>query len=500
MDADVEKGLPRLERGVSTEKLTDRFHVPLAVMLLVTTLIVAAAIAIPIAILSYNGAAETVNQIVETLRNNYVRQVQDRIAATTNIVYQGVQNNADNLAIRGVLDNLNGNPSPYFLNYPDLLFSYIKSIERSDFVIAAGFAFLGSRTAITAFPVNSTSGCCVANASEPLYGRTCVFWTATSMNVRTLNFTVTPPTEKYGVPMPDFPDSTIGRWTDVIRWTIVNKTIPTFQGKYGYRWQQWVGYPLGTRNPDPTVRALGYQVMQVGIQKFSELLRGISTTQNTVIAIWIQSSGELIATNGAFEVLNLTSINEAIPKSYATKNYPNAYMQSAVAKLLTKYGNYSLIPASTSDTFDGMNGRLFVETRAISDEYGLSWTGMVVIPGNDLLGSIQESRRRVIITAVLVAVVMIAFAMGTTFLITLPLRVLTKVMGQATNMNFSAVKNGIFKQPSRIRELAIMQLVFGKMLTRFAEAIEANKRLMHGPGFSSPPHSDKNKVCERASG
>ncbi|KAJ3167437.1 hypothetical protein HDU88_002359 [Geranomyces variabilis] len=449
---DVEKQPWKNGRAKPANKTAGRFQVPLAVVLLATTLLVASASAIPIAILSYNGASDTVDQILDTLRQNYVRQVQDKISATTNVVYHGVQSNADNLAIRGVLDTTNGDPSPNFLNYPDLLFSYIKSVERSDFLYAAGFALIGSRSIINASPVNVPSVCCVADATETLYGRTCVTWTATSLTVRTLNFTVTPPTYRYGVPMPDYPDSTVGQWSDQIGWIILNKTIPTFQGKYGYRWQQWVGYPLGARDPDPNVPPFGYQIMAMGIQKFSELLRGISTTQNTVIAIWIQSSGRLIATNGAVEVLNLTSVNDAVPSSYATKDYPNKYMQTAVAQLLNKYELYSQIPASTSDTFDSENGRLFAETRSIADAYGLDWTMMIVIPEDDLLGSIKELRKRVAITVVVVAATMIAFAVGTTFLITLPLRVLT---------------------------------VFAKMLTKFAEAIEANKRLTP-TGSSSP--------------
>ncbi|KAJ3176729.1 hypothetical protein HDU87_004868 [Geranomyces variabilis] len=308
------------------------------------------------------------------------------------------------------------------------------------------------------------------------------------MDVRTLNFTVTPPTDAYGVPLLDDPDSTVGKWTSSIHWTIVNKTIPTFQGKYGYRWQQWVGYQLGTRDPDPTVRPLGYQVMQMGIQKFSELLRGISTTQNTVIAIWIQSSGRLIATNGPVEVLNLSTINDVYPQSFDTTRYPSAYMQTAVANILLKYGNYSLIPASSSDTFDSGKGKLYVETRSIADAYGLDWTAMIAIPDEDLLGSIQESRKRVIISAVVVATAMVAFAVGTTFFITQPLRVLTRVMDQATNMDFSAVRSGFLKQHSRIKELAIMQQVFATMLKKFAEAINNHKRL--GPvAEGTPPES-----------
>ncbi|KAJ3146998.1 hypothetical protein HDU86_008144 [Geranomyces michiganensis] len=73
--------------------------------------------------------------------------------------------------------------------------------------------------------------------------------------------------------------------------------------------------------------------------------------------------------------------------------------QAGVASLLDKYLTYDQIPISTSDNFISPKGKLFVETRALTDERGLNWTMMIVIPEDDLLGSIKESRKNVIATS-----------------------------------------------------------------------------------------------------
>ncbi|KAJ3011226.1 hypothetical protein HKX48_006945 [Thoreauomyces humboldtii] len=75
---------------------------------------------------------------------------------------------------------------------------------------------------------------------------------------------------------------------------------------------------------------------------------------------------------------------------------------------------------------------------------------------------------------------------------------LTKVMKQATNMDFSALSGKTLDDRVPIRELSDMQQVFHEILAKFAAAITANKRLHMPPGarqsFNIPIDSNGSHV------
>ncbi|TPX53692.1 hypothetical protein PhCBS80983_g06231 [Powellomyces hirtus] len=433
-----------------------RLQIPLALLLLGTMMFVAAAIAIPVAALAYQGASDTVDEILGVLRKNYVRQVEDKVTATTSVVYELIQSNADNLSIRKIVDNLT--PTTDFLAHPDLVYSYHKSIQRSDFIRSAGFVQADGNNLILVAQRTQQGMICRANSTVPA-GRWCEALIVNKVLSGTVE-TVTAPSFQPPKKV-DSLTNTIGVWDSRVTWVVYNREPLRFFGIIGFAWNQWKNQPLGANDAGP---AGGVQVMSGQVGKFSQLLRGIETTANTAIAIWDTNSGELIATNGAAETLNVASIIEVGPKfyqgsTYLPGEYPSPYLAASANALVKKYGSLAALPKSSSDTFEGKDGRLFVETRAMVDAFGLQWTLMIAIPEADLLGSIAASRKRVIGTSVGVGVAMLAFAVAIAWLITMPLRRLTEVMSQATDMDFSAIRSGFLEKKSRVKELAVMEQV-----------------------------------------
>ncbi|KAI8584859.1 hypothetical protein BDZ88DRAFT_435249 [Geranomyces variabilis] len=116
-------------------------------------------------------------------------------------------------------------------------------------------------------------------------------------------------------------------------------------------------------------------------------------------------------------------------------------------------------------------------------QYGMDWIVLVSIAERDINEPIVQSRKKVLITSLCVAFGMLCFAAAASFIITIPLKKLTAIMKQATNMDFSALSTGYLDRKVPISELAEMQRVFSTMLERFAHAIQNNRNL-NRPGNS----------------
>ncbi|KAI8916795.1 hypothetical protein DFJ77DRAFT_356598 [Powellomyces hirtus] len=261
-------------------------------------------------------------------------------------------------------------------------------------------------------------------------------------------------------------------WDDNITW--IERPGQSTVGFLFLRWLQWASTPLGKIRTDqgPT----GAHLVLFSIDRISTELKRLVTTPNTVVLLW-SASGHIIAANKP----NLASKGAV---SYVAMDVPNVYISTAVSSLLDLYGSYSAFPEATSFTSRTPSGSAFIDTRTLRDENGLNWTFMIAIPEDDLLSNIKESRKKVIGISVAVAVVMMGLAALLSVLVTLPIRKLIQMMEQATNMDFSSLKNGYLERTGFVKEIANMQIVFVGMLTRFASAIKAN-RAMAGAGVAS---------------
>ncbi|KAI9004191.1 hypothetical protein BC832DRAFT_77789 [Gaertneriomyces semiglobifer] len=120
---------------------------------------------------------------------------------------------------------------------------------------------------------------------------------------------------------------------------------------------------------------------------------------------------------------------------------------------------------------------------------------MIVIPEADLLGPVMFTRKSVLATTLAITAGMLVFAAASSILVTRPLATLTKVMMNATNMDFSALQDGYLDRRSSIRELAAMQVVFSIMLKRFASAIQSNRNLV-GPKAAQHRNSSATPVAK----
>ncbi|KAJ3013305.1 hypothetical protein HKX48_005832 [Thoreauomyces humboldtii] len=468
---------PEQARESTRPAKSEGWKIPLPLLLFLTTTLVAAAITIPIAVLSDNGATATVNDIVSLLRENYgkVRQVSDKITTELSTVYEIIQVNAANQAVRAVTDQMVTGVPVDFYSKDALLFAYEESIIRSNFIFSAGFFRADNLDKILVSTPYGPGVYCMANSTDPT-GKTCQALAITAVTPAGAVAKSLAPFVGYSPPSTATGPNAVWDQTPIF----IYEGGTTWLGIFGLAWCQWQGLALGEAAAGDPV---GRHLIITKFERISILLAGIQTTPNTAIAVWLRNAGSLIATNQAASVLDPSSVaqNPNAGQSFLPTTYPNAFISSASRFLFAAHGGTpQVLPNSTSNTFDGSGGKLFVESRRFDGGAGLDLTIMVVIPESDLLGAIKAARKKVIGTSIGIAFAMLGLATATSFLVTLPLRRLTKVMQQATNMDFSALTGGFLAGRPQISELAIMQRTFETMLRRFASAIESNKKLQMG--------------------
>ncbi|KAJ3168147.1 hypothetical protein HDU88_001585 [Geranomyces variabilis] len=504
MGRDEESGMDSTTaESASTEKESflakptgPKWRIPLAVLLLFVTIFVAAAIVIPVAVLAFNGADETVDQILSVLKANYIQQVNDKVTTQLAVAYELAQVNAASVSIRQGLDSMVPGTPFNFSAQPQMQYQYRKNVERSNFLISSGFARSDNHDLLVISAGASPGLLCYYEEGAVVYpypppapgvvtNSTCKFFLVKNVypnctvDFDTASFSGLPP-----IFSPQGLNNSVGYW-DAYPYFAPTAVPGNYIGVFSFHWSQWKGLDLGQK--DPVELPIGSQLVTVGFEIFSKLLQSITTTPNTAIAIWLTHAGSLLATNIKDQsVLDPSSLDQPFAQAYTPDKVPQPSIAMAAASLKAKYGDIfgkdytpalAMLPPATSDVFTGPNGLDYVETYEFTDNYGFQVTIMLVIPQADLLGPMASTRKKILATSLVIAFAMLAFAAATSVFVTQPVRRLTTVMRQATNMDFSALTGGYLASPPWIRELALMQDVFGTMLKRFAAAIAANKSL-----------------------
>ncbi|KAJ3006504.1 hypothetical protein HKX48_000097, partial [Thoreauomyces humboldtii] len=365
---------------------------------------------------------------------------------------------------------------------------YFIGVQRSSFLVSAGFAREDNRDLIVVGTGGQPGLICKYSAgavdptnSSSVTNQLCqYFWVDSVQSDLSVmsHYTYFP-----GEP-PAFSNASAPYW-DVLPYFI--QTGDSWLGVLSFHWNQWRGQPLGYSSD--TSIAIGAQLVTVSFEIFSTLLNTISCTPNTAIAIWLTGCGGMIGNNKNLSVLDPGTEQNIFAAPYFPDTMPQTYIREAAVALKTEYGDIfgagyqyptALLPVRTSNRYNLAVGACYVETYTLVDAYGFDVTIMLVIPEDDLLGPMKSTRKKVLGSSIGIAAGMLALAAATSALVTRPVRRLTAIMGQATNMDFTALQGGYLENKSRILELAKMQEVFGTMLKRFAAAIQANKNLNTG--------------------
>ncbi|KAI8820884.1 uncharacterized protein EV422DRAFT_530553 [Fimicolochytrium jonesii] len=436
------------------------------------------AIVLPVALLAYGGANQTVDIVVSSLLTNYADIAASKVRFIGASVYQTTQAVAGLPAFVRVLNALQPGVPHDFLGDTDMVLSFYESVFHQPLVNGVGFGRLDAGDLLLVSPGDSGVYC--YNHTDPAIPF-CDALLVTAVDAATLSVQTqrTPKVVPWEVHnetlhqsgldfMPPFAIWTPSLWYPI---SAPDGTI-TVKGVSSLIWGISKGVSLGANTIVPPT---GYMDTTLFLASLSTTLQEISLTPNAIIAIW--DSAGIIAVSRPNQVLNVTgSGSTAVYVAHHPETHPLELISVPTAGFKKKYGTYSQYPMYMEGSFDTSIGNVWVQARRVTD-YGMDWFILVSVPATDIIAPIVASRKKVIVTSVAVAVGMLFFAAASSFVVTMPLRKLSNVMKQATKMDFSALRDGYLDRKSVVSELAQMQEVFAIMMEKFANAIQSNKNL-----------------------
>ncbi|TPX64977.1 hypothetical protein SpCBS45565_g05474 [Spizellomyces sp. 'palustris'] len=467
------------EDNVRPKERKRLLRIPFVVPLItITVLISVVAIAI-IGFMTFRGADQTVDEITETLQDITMDRVYDSVtslvqqcsAALTILgraqpilrLFQKLESNVTNSLWNDVtvVSQLYTVLSTYdFLTMTGL------EIYRDESIILATQKMLmlqdGSTynnvTNVTEFGIRYVTG--VNSYREMQFGPLYSFHRHTWQSSK----------------LPSYPD---GNSTTV--WS--NYYVGLNEIYYPIKWPIWANLPFG--RADPNVPPFGSVTTALSVTSLQSILGKVYVSPNAVVALWEPSANSSIYFHMIAASTPNISISIHAGDRYSALDCPNKLLSQVARRLQLIYPNSTAFPNEMWTTFNDLpdgDGTILVSARWISnivDPNGLKWLVVAVIPKNDFLKTMQQTRKRVVGAVAGTTAAMAVFAIILAYLLVYPIKKLSETMIQATDFDFSAIRDGYLTKRSIFEPLEIAQCkeVFNIMLTRFAKAIQTNKSL-----------------------
>ncbi|KAJ3111205.1 hypothetical protein HDU96_005905 [Phlyctochytrium bullatum] len=265
-------------------------------------------------------------------------------------------------------------------------------------------------------------------------------------------------------------------WASPI-YTPVVKTflIPVF-------WPVWLNLPIGRAAADGNYHAAHFAMLSIA--SMDTFLRGVEVTANGAVSLIEGKTGLMLASSIPDAAQNGTQ-----NQRFSAVNNPKELIASAASFVAQQYGTNGTIesiPASAPKTFalsfKGSNDEIMVNGYWVTDQAGLRWLILLTIPAGDFLSQIRAAYRNAIISAVAFLVASLLISALMSYLITAPLAKLARSMMQATQFDFSELKDGYLHKRSCVTEIGRLEGVFHELMVKFATAIRANKALLVNRG------------------
>ncbi|KAJ3191275.1 hypothetical protein HK101_007924 [Irineochytrium annulatum] len=255
-------------------------------------------------------------------------------------------------------------------------------------------------------------------------------------------------------------------------------------------WPVWANSSLGTVTSGNYYAA---HFVMLSIKSLDTFLQSITVSPNGVVALIDGNTGNMLASS-----VRGISQNGTTPTTFPAIGNPNNLVSAAATYLATAFssgdGSIQGIPLSStaaalSTTFHSgaIGDDVLVNAVWLTNPTtGLKWLLLLAIPSNDFVAVIRATMQQAIIFIVAFCVLALIVAILLSWAITSPLRYLSKAMGQATQFDFSALRDGYLDQRSAVSEIGQLQGAFNEMMIKFASGIEQNKALMlrNGQGKS----------------
>ncbi|KAI9097055.1 hypothetical protein DFS34DRAFT_133472 [Phlyctochytrium arcticum] len=506
-DVDDSQGTLNEGSGDRLDNSRTKIRVPLSVLFMLTTMMVAGALSVTIGVISIEKGNQSIAVASQNLRTMTLNRAVDRVRfmfstassllallANSTIMYSYLNDAPkEEVLRRNVLDN------------PDVISLHWQIAQQNAFLGACGFYFEANSNYMATYSLakfiaysDDTTRAIVPGASwaetgarcndtyewddpnYPDYRGSCV------MNSMRVGGLYSNNSVQYIGSVVSRPDWNLTRlWPQVYQssgqpvWGGItystNNVLRTFLMPLIQ--PIWYRQPLRAPAAQPFYAA---QFVTITLKSLETYLPAIIPTANAILTL-LDTNGIMIASSivGA-------AADTATGQRYRGYESPNRIIAQTLRGMYPEYAQENGAQAyrvafnnsraySGSHSVDG--AEYLTDRRWITDIYGLRWMVILVIPRSDFFRQVDMAKRQIVFACIGLGIAGFAIAIATSLIIILPIRRLNHVMNEATNFDFSALRSGYMKTLSPFLEIAQMETSFSLMLSKFADAIQSNRQL-----------------------
>lgn len=219
---------------------------------------------------------------------------------------------------------------------------------------------------------------------------------------------------------------------------------------------------------DPhTGEFIGVLGIDLTLGELSDFLRNLEISTNGAAFI-MERDGTMVATSLADPPFQTDENGK--PALLTITDSPSPLISEIANYLLSAFGSFEQIQGQQFKVYKAANERYFIQVTPITDEHGLDWLSVVVIPASDFMQSVYDDLRN---TAILGIFVMIVATIAGYFLasyIIRPVFVVTDVAASIEEENWSI--EPLDEIAGRSDEVGQLARVFRKM----AQEVHARER------------------------
>jgi diguanylate cyclase (GGDEF)-like protein/PAS domain S-box-containing protein len=225
---------------------------------------------------------------------------------------------------------------------------------------------------------------------------------------------------------------------------------------------------------DPeTDRLIGVTNATLSLGQISHFLEQLEIGQSGEIFI-VERTGDLVASSTGEPLSQIDETGDrATRKRLNAVESNNVIVRQTAEHLIEQFGDLSQIQQAERTEFSANGQREIVQITPFSDDFGLDWLIVIVVPESDFMAQIQANTRNTI----LLCLVALALATGSSILtarwITKPLLRLNRVAKEITQNSLQSTPLRGAIATSRIREVGELSHSFEQMTQRLQASFAA---------------------------
>ncbi|KAI8853863.1 hypothetical protein BC829DRAFT_381511 [Chytridium lagenaria] len=424
-----------------------RFRLPLFVNIMAVVVTLTALIGIVVGYLTLSRAQESINEITLTLRTSILNRARESVTTTLDNTLRVLKMKSKNTLLSQYISSWNDTAT--WLSTPTVLSYHYTFAAETEALENTGLLFRADSN---------------GNQSYMAAYRNGVRFTTKTRKLRTqprLQHSVIRNDWMPNTRFPQLQTDGIERGKPFWSAPVYTPVVKTFL--IPLLWPVWSGRSLGNTGDGGYTAA---HFAMLSIKSLDDFLRTVEVSKNGAISIIEGSTGLMLASSIAGVAQNGTANSR-----FSAVSNPNALISAAATFVANQYGSNGTIqsiPSTSAQTFatsfKALDDDILVNGHWIRDaSSGMNWLVLLTIPSNDFLSVIRSTFRNAVISVA-------GFVK------------LAKSMVQATQFDFSELRDGYLERRSCVTEIGRLEGVFHELMLKFANAIKANKALITARG------------------